>query len=311
MLEKIMTALDFAFRQKEAVREAAGLLKQLFTFKIPFKSIFATFLTVFELIGAGINDTPITPHKEALDLTGYELVFEDDFNGNELDLSKWSYRSSGKQRSGYMAPSQVSVKDGNLVFTGEYLADGEYGEGWYGGSIRTNEEFCRGYYEIRCIINEDSSNKKNFWAAFWMTNDVVYKHDVSKGGPGGCEIDIMEAMSGKFKTKRNKNAVSHCLWCNGYDSDPETTDGRNLGQYKGNNIYEEYNTYGLKWTEDEYIFYVNGIETVRSTFGKGVSKAPEYIIVSLGIPTKEIEREKDFTATYTVDYVKIYQIPED
>lgn len=47
-----------------------------------------------------------------------------------------------------------------------------------------------------------------------------------------------------------------------------------------NNPYEEFNTYGLEWNEDEYIFYINGVETFRTSFG-GVSQNPEYVILSV------------------------------
>ena len=52
----------------------------------------------------------------------------------------------------------------------------------------------------------------------------------------------------------------------------ENIDSRNLGKFKGKNIHEEYNTYGLEWTDSEYIFYVNGVETRRTSFSKGVSQ---------------------------------------
>ena len=83
-----------------------------------------------------------------------------------------------------------------------------------------------------------------------------------------------------------------------------------LGMFYGNNVTEEYNTYGLEWTEDEYIFYINGVETCRSTFGNGVSQVEEDVIVSLEIPDldKLAELDKEtYKTEFVVDYVKIYQ----
>ena len=83
-----------------------------------------------------------------------------------------------------------------------------------------------------------------------------------------------------------------------------------LGCFNGNNIYDEYNTYGLKWTEEEYIFYINGVETTRSTFGDGVSQVEEQVRVSLCIPTAEKLEKLDketYNNSFIVDYVKIYQ----
>jgi hypothetical protein len=88
-----------------------------------------------------------------------------------------------------------------------------------------------------------------------------------------------------------------------------------------NDPYKEYNTYGLMWNEDEYIFYINGIETGRSDFG-GVSKVPEYLRLSVevdgaeGSPTLGWSGRIDWNKADTlpvdfiVDYVKVYQFNE-
>lgn len=72
-------------------------------------------------------------------------------------------------------------------------------------------------------------------------------------------------------------------------------------------IKGEYTTFGLMWTDTEYVFYVNGKETGRSSFANGTSRVPEEVIVSLCAP-ENIELEKDVTTRFIVDYVKIYQL---
>ena len=71
-------------------------------------------------------------------------------------------------------------------------------------------------------------------------------------------------------------------------------------------IREEYNTYGVKWTGGEDIFYINGVESARASFAAGVSQAEEEVIVSLEIPD-EVTRPTDYCASMVVDYVRIYQ----
>jgi beta-glucanase (GH16 family) len=81
-------------------------------------------------------------------------------------------------------------------------------------------------------------------------------------------------------------------------------------------MYSEYNTYGLLWTEDEYIFYLNGVETVRTSFGNGVCEVPVDVILSFGGPGHANSGQlpyfnklsKDHISTFTVDYVRIYQL---
>lgn len=49
------------------------------------------------------------PEKE-----GYTLVWEDQFEGLELDTTKWKVRGTGPRRIGYNDPSMVKVNNGKL-----------------------------------------------------------------------------------------------------------------------------------------------------------------------------------------------------
>ena len=306
-LESIMDALNFAYRQKAAVYAVGDFFKNFFANGFSFKKIFAGFMVIIEMFGSVLFDKPVTPRGPELDLEGYNLVFCDEFEGNALDTDAWGYRASGARRNGFNAESQVEVKDGNLYLTAEYRENGMYGEGWYAGMISLKEHYCRGYFEIRCKCNKD----KGFWSAFWIQADSPYDHYKSQGGVGGAELDIFEAMSGDALLKKNRNVVSQTIHCNGWDDDVENIDSRCVGDFKvGRDIYDEYNTYGLKWTEDEYIFYINGVESARSSFANGVSQVPEEVIVSLEIPSEipeKIAKNKDYSTQMVVDYVKIYQ----
>ncbi len=265
----------------------------------------AKLMVIIETISALLFGTPVQPAGAELDLTGYELVFCDEFEGSELDTEAWFTRGNGARRSGYNAASQVSVHDGNLYLTGEYLENGEYGKGWYAGAVALNQKYKNGYFEIRCIC----SSGGGYWSAFWLQADAPYTPEISQGGIGGAEIDIFEAMD--YNNPINRNAVLHTIHCSGMQGDTSgelNTD--RLGRFYGNNICEEYNTYGLKWTEQEYIFYVNGVETTRSTWADGVSTVPEQLIVSLEIPAELddiVFKDKNYKTEYIVDYVKIYQ----
>lgn len=303
MLETFLTeVLKLAPRQMWGVEQLVAIFKDLFS-SFSMQKLGAYFMAILEFLGLVILDTPVTPRGEELDLTGYSLVFEDEFEGDSLDTTVWDYRGSGPRRGGFNAASQVEVKDGTMIMTGEYLTDGTYGEGWYTGMIKLKERYCKGYFEIRCKVNETPA----FWSAFWIQADAPYTASISKGGVGGAEIDIFE--SANTSDPKNRNAVTQTIHCAGVDGVEEGFQSYNLGSFKGNNIYDEYNTYGLEWTDTEYIFYVNGVETRRTSFGNGVSEVEEDVIVSLEIPAIEVldTLDKDASATYTVDYVRIYQ----
>ncbi len=284
-----------------------------------FADLFQSFLSNFSLKGfaaigiciiqffAILIDGPMLPDGKALDLTGYNLVFSDEFEGTELNTDVWNYRATGARRGGFNSPEQVRVGDGKLTITGEYREDGEFGAGWYAGMINLKENYKNGYFEIKCICNDS----KGFWSAFWLQSGNAYNPEASKGGTGGAEIDIMESLGyGKWERLRHLGIVQ-TIHCSGMKGD--TSGGLNsktVGWFLGKNIYKEFNTYGLEWTEDEYIFYVNGVETARSTWADGVSTDMQEVIVSLEIPENMDENGYDretFKTEYVVDYVKIYQ----
>ena len=304
MFEKFLReTLKMAPRQVWGVEQIGVYFKKLFSAK-GAKAVVACVVAIAECIGLAILDTPTTPRGPELDLSGYSLVFEDEFEGNALNTDVWQYRGSGPRRGGFNAESQVRVENGNMIITGDYQSDGTYGEGWYTGMVKLRERYCKGYFEIRCKVNAGSG----FWSAFWIQADHPYEAEYSKGGVGGCEIDIFESMS--YDNFIGKNSVSQTVHCAGVDGVQEGFQSLMLGDFYGNNIYEEYNTYGLEWTDEEYIFYINGVETRRTSFGNGVSEVMEDVIVSLEIPEGEkleaLDKE-NYSTEFVVDYVKIYQ----
>lgn len=304
MIEKFLTeVLKLAPRQMWGIEQQIYYLTQIFTSFSP-KKILAAILAIIELFGLTIFDLPTTPRGQELDLSGYSLVFEDEFDGAELDTEAWKYCNSGVRRGGYRAPSQVEVKDGNCVITAEYLEDGEFGAGWYAGDLALRKWYKQGYYEIRCKANDGGA----FWSAFWIMAAHPYEAQYSQGGIGGAELDIFEANC--WEDPMSRNAVSQTIHCAGVDGVQEGFQSMLLGFFKGNDIYNEYNTYGLEWTEDEYIFYVNGVETCRSSFGNGTSQVEEEVRVSLEVPdaAKLEALDKDsYHSEFVIDYVRIYQ----
>ncbi len=305
MIELISRMLGLVFREQWALQNIFDGLGDLLRGG-GARGIVATFTMIFQMFNMLAAGEAVDAWGPELDLTGYELVFEDEFEGEELNLDLWQYRGTGASRAGFYAPGQVSVENGELKISGEYLTDGAFGEGWYGGAIALNERYAKGYFEIKMIC----APSKAFWSAFWLQGDGAYNPEVSKGGIGAVEIDICEAFYGM---KGKDDAYTPAMHLSGLNGTTENTIfTRNLGTFRGNNIYSEYNTYGMMWTDEEYIFYVNGVETVRTDFGDGICENPEEVIVSLCVPTAS-KFEGISTSEgceMLVDYVRIYQLAE-
>ncbi len=300
MVEWITETFGLVYRESWAVEQIFECIKNLFTAG-SFKKFAALLTAIGELVGMLATGTAVTPYGQELDLTDYSLVFCDEFDGEELDTDVWTSLNRS-QRGGFVDESQVELKDGNLIITGEYLEDGKFGPGWYAADLVLNEMYTHGYYEIRCISNPG----EGFWSAFWLQAPNAYNAEISKGGVGGCEIDIMETMG---YAKPDPNFTTFSIHCAGLDGIDNGINSVQLGNFKVPNIFTEYNTFGLEWTEEEYIFYINGVEACRSTYGNGVSQVPEEVRVTMCVNNANAlsKLDKDFETQFIVDYVKIYQ----
>ena len=283
----------FAPRQLHAAGQLAGLFRELFC-PDGLKRAGAILLTIFEIFGVVLFDAPRTPRGPQLDLAGYHEVFRDDFDGDSLDLDVWEYRGTGISSQGRMyRPEQVRVEGGRLILKAEYKADGFYGPGFYNAMLRIKEEFTYGYFEATCIAAKHGS-------AWWLNSTGMTSSALSQGGVGGSELDIFEAYNyDKFLTK---NSVGVNVHVDGYGADLKS---QQLGNWRVKNLYTEMNTFGLLWTEEEYVFYINGVEAVRSAFKEGVSQAPEYAILSLALPLEITDRS--YSTEFIIDSVRILQ----
>ncbi|MDR2686705.1 MAG: glycoside hydrolase family 16 protein [Oscillospiraceae bacterium] len=260
---------------------------------------------VHELIT--LSRRPWGPKGGTLDLSGYTLAFEDTFEGDAIDGDTWQPHGEGQRKGGYWDQGQARLEGGKLAIRTEYKGEGPYGAGYYTWGAMTKGSFERayGYFEARCIL----PSAQGLWAAFWLMSD-----EVKAGVPGtrATEVDIVE--SPLWKRHRGEGLVTQNLHYNGYGFG---TRYRNAAVARANNPYEQFNTYGLLWTPDEYIFYVNGMETGRSRFG-GVCREPLYMLLSVevdgvgGVPcagwsgniTKN--RAGALPADFVVDYVRVY-----
>lgn len=252
----------------------------------------------------------------------FVLEWEDEFLGDKLDTSKWDDNQSVDtlhwgpiRKGGYWHKDMISVRDGNLIITTQYKNEplegntfgspDNYGVGYYTGMIATagKAEFKYGYFECRAILPKASG----MWSAFWMMNGDVY--ETENLGHDGAEIDVFESMYYKNRFFGTGDAILCGIHYDGYG---EAHKYDRLGEYFADDPYEQFNTYGVEWNENECIFYINGIETGRIT-GDAVSHNPEYLILSCEVAgdnavpdNKEISLKGDECAEFIVDYVRVY-----
>ncbi|HAZ03396.1 MAG: hypothetical protein A2W90_00055 [Bacteroidetes bacterium GWF2_42_66] len=249
----------------------------------------------------------------------WRLVWNDEFDGNTLDTTKWSYRLNfwGKRHETLTEEGasldgegnlllKVYEKDGNFysstLQTGSmYLDNPSINKGkhpaWPIGKIETPKFMHKyGYYEIRCKLPTKTSG---WWPAFWIQSPCIG----STLNPliSGVEIDIMEYF------KRDGRTRSAVLW-NGYG--PHSQGGCSGDELRPG-ITEGYHTFGVDWGSDGlYVFYIDGKETWR--FQGPVSGIEEFILVHTecagyreGGPSPELQKDQ-LPDYFIVDYVRVF-----
>ena len=186
------------------------------------------------------------------DTSAWKLVFHDEFNGNELDRSKWvdhfTFSDDGSDKcsscrvmsgmNNIFKPERVSVGDGYLTLDVEAKPSTwyEHSRDHEAGLIMSigNASFNFGRFEIRCKV----PNAQGLWPALWL-------------GGGETEIDILE-LCGE-RPRWMKGALHR--W-----SDPKYSD---TGKHRGPDLSQGFHTYALEWEEDEVRWYLDGELVLR------------------------------------------------
>lgn len=287
------------------------------------------FKCIFSLIMTGVAgvlswfDVPWYAHGQELRLDQrFTMVWSDEFDGGTLNSSNWSVHRGAAmpegytddkaqvRRGGYWHKDTVSVADGNLTISTRYEAEGlgGGGPGFYSDCISTEglQEFLYGYFEVRCILPKG----EGLWAAFWLLCPNMGNPPI--GGASGAEVDVFESPYYREKWNKYVNTVSSAVHMNGYG---EFLESKSAGTYRVHKPYDCYNTYGVEWNENEYIFYINGVESGRTSFG--VSTRPEYLLLSTEVGAPESyswagnihnnSNSEQLDSPFVVDYVRVYQ----
>ncbi|MDV7187990.1 beta-porphyranase D [Lutibacter sp. TH_r2] len=192
--------------------------------------------------------------------------FSDEFNGTELDATKWyDYHPNWKGREpGIFLPSQVSVKDGYLQIKGEKLKKDTIVKAYgreltfniAGGAVVSKKSTFLGYYECR-VKAAATTMSTTFW---FSTNGAAE-------GPNGCdkygqEWDIQECIgrtgdfAGNFFAS-GMNSNGH-FWYNDCDKKRHDLKAASV-EFKNEELAsKDFNVYGGWWrNENNASYYYN------------------------------------------------------
>ncbi|MGY2873373.1 beta-glucanase (GH16 family) [Marmoricola sp. URHA0025 HA25] len=246
------------------------------------------------------------------DGSAWSCTFDDEFNGTELDRTKWIPNTvfatgSADTYTCYRDdPSNVNVANGSLTLTLLRLDQpapcGVAGMGptpLQSGMVSTWHRFSQQYGRIEARVKNTASAYPGLAEGFWMwPDDRVASTDV---WPTAGEIDIAETFS------VYPDAMSSTLHYS------EDANGMRLGfNYNVCQVHRgEWNTYALEWTSTRIEFFVNGHSCLVNTSGSTAFQKPYTIIFTQGIGPGEMGNlpvaGTPIPATFKVDYVHAWQ----
>jgi beta-glucanase (GH16 family) len=252
-----------------------------------------------------------------LSAQNYQLVWEDNFDGNSLDSSKWNIEENvgiwntgtNKEFQHYKKENVTVGDDGNgnncVIVTAK--KENYNGYKYTSGRINTKGKmaFRRGKLEAMIKIPNLANG---LWPAFWTLGYTP------KGWPDCGEIDILEMGHAKGISlgKQNSFLGSHLFWGpypRDYGKEITTTQDLSQAYYK----------YTVIWTDKSISTYFNDSSTPFFSMGidgkdtEEFQNFKQYIIFNMAVggSVPGIYTESGITATFPsslfVDWVKVYQ----
>ena len=228
----------------------------------------------------GAKPAPTMP--SFLQQDDYVLVWHDEFDGSAgvgPDANKWIHRGLGPRRDAINVKEAVQLDgEGHLrITTSRHTpaapepattqpAQPEY----HTGMISTGGKFeaTYGYFECRY----QTQTQPGHWSAFWLQTPTMGK-SIGDPAAAGAEIDVMEYLA----TPKYRDKALHTIHWDGYGKEHKNKVLSKIIPGLG----EGFHTFGLEWTPDEYIFYVDGQETGRIT--EAVSQRSEFLLLSMEV----------------------------
>jgi beta-glucanase (GH16 family) len=232
------------------------------------------------------HEDQLPPPPEGKEWT---IVWHDDFDGIALDESKWETPPDGRRRDAWWMRKAVALDGAGHLVIRTFKEGNRYIDGC--ARTRGKYEHAFGYYVARMKLQKQPGH----WPAFWLYN--ITQGRIGNEGRDGSEIDIMEK-------PWLDDRVNHAIHWDGYGKEHKSA-GKVT---RGVNLMEGFHTFGLLWTPDEYVFYIDGKETWRTKAG-GVCQVPLYIKLSdeVGDWAGDIKKVK-LPDEFLVDYVRVYDL---
>jgi beta-glucanase (GH16 family) len=231
------------------------------------------------------------------DDANWVLTFADEFNGKELDLSRWTphdpWGSARDRQLQAYAPEALAVRDGQLHIVARRAPVNQlpvrYGgkdREYVSGVISTYGTFAQAYgrFEIRCRIPPGRGLRPGFLLLPVPLGPLP-------------EIDVFEAAGG---------SPSKVFFANRWGT--EQTERSFGDSFTGPDLSAGFHTISVEWDRDRITWFLDGREKFQSV--DGIPRQPMYMLIDLAVGGR-LARSPDASTTlpasFDIDYIRVYQ----
>ncbi len=256
----------------------------------------------------GSNEKKTDTDTKAWDIPGWQLVWHDEFDGNELDPQFWLFETGGhgwgNDEEQYYTdrPENAYLEDGKLIISAKL----ENYEGKEYTSARINSKI--GWKYKRIDVKAKLPRGVGTWPAIWMLPD---NWDYGNGSwPDNGEIDIMEHVGydpGKVHASIHTQAYNH------------KTGTQKSGSIMVPDAMSTFHVYSVEWYPDSLKFFLDETQyfkVVRESddWRKWPFNKNFHLLLNIAVGggwggVKGIDNTI-FPANMEIDYVRVYE-PEE
>ena len=255
-----------------------------------------------------------------LNSQSWQLIWEDNFDGNSIDATKWIHDYGTGSQFGmwgwgngelqYYQAQNTTINNGIATIEVKEepsgLVDSWNNTSYYSSSkITTRGLFDFRYGKIEARIK--TLDGQGFWPAFWL---------LPSGGSWPCdgEIDIMEQWGNNYLTNSTTGAA-HIGTCPYSQS---THFYQNFSSYISSGSFaDDFHTYSIIWEEDTITWFVDDVEMFQITPSSYFSIPSQhdwpfnsnnwYLMINLAITQAGPNANTVFPNNIQIDYVRVYQ----
>ncbi|HUX95458.1 MAG TPA: glycoside hydrolase family 16 protein [Bacteroidales bacterium] len=242
----------------------------------------------------------------------WHLVWEDNFNGSQLDTSKWNVllREHSKHNElQYYVPDEVFLEDGMLRIRSRVR---KYGDMEYtSGRLDTRNILMPVYGRFEICAKLPVG--QGIWPAYWLypqnrnwQMEYIMSEAVANGRessipeerPWYSEIDIMEFLG------HEPNVLYGTLHYYSFDGQKKTSSGT----WRGDTDYsKDFHIYALEWEPDSMRWFID--DNLIHKTASGIPHTPHYLIINTAIGGAwpgNPDSTTVFPQFHDIDYVKVY-----